>query len=105
MQYKTMVLGLLQQHPEIYHHLRSQHLLLPALEVYAMALRTNHEAWKDRLMQANPGSNQSQIASEALEVVLKELETCLHAKLPSGESELHSIEAAMALISGRTELA
>ena len=74
MQYKTIVLQILEQHPEIANPLRSQRLLLPTLDLLAKALKSRHEAWMDRLNQAKPGSSESQIASEALEFALKELE-------------------------------
>ena len=69
MQYKTIVLELLQQHPEIHQHLQSRRTLLATMELYARELKTSHKAWKARLSQALPGSNPSQIASEALEII------------------------------------
>jgi hypothetical protein len=73
MHYKTMVLELLQQHPEIHDRLRSRRELRPALDRYAGELKTRHDAWKEVLSRANPGSSESQVASEALEIALKEL--------------------------------
>jgi hypothetical protein len=102
MQYKTMVLELLEQNTEIYNQLRSERMLLPTLDLLANQLKTSHEAWKDRLIQAKPGSDPSQIASEALELALKELEDCLMPHFPSGEDEPLSLEAAMAFVRGRT---
>jgi hypothetical protein len=98
MQYKTIVLELLQQNSEIHHQLLSKRTLLPTLELYARELKTSHEAWKDRLFRAMPSSNQSQIASEALEIALWELENFLHSEFPPEDGEPLSVEGAMAFI-------
>ena len=102
MKYKTIVLGLLQDRPHIYDQLLSNRTLLPALERYATELRDSHHAWQDRLLQARPGSDVSQIASEALEIALQELEECLPSASIPNETELFSLEAAMAFISHHT---
>jgi hypothetical protein len=102
MQYKTMVLELLEQHTELYNQLRSERMLLPALDLLASQLKTSHEAWKNRLSQQKPGSAPSQIASEALELVLKELEDYLTSRSSPDDIEPLSLEGAMAFIRGRT---
>ena len=97
MQYKTIILELLEQRPEIYDHLRKQRKLLTTMDQYARELKTRHEAWKETLGQAQPGSDQSQIAFEALEMALKELEDRLPpASHPS--DEMLSLDGAMAFI-------
>jgi hypothetical protein len=73
MLYKTMVLEIIQLHPDIYERLRSQRKLLPELERYGAELKERHDAWKAMLSQAQPGSSESQVASEALEMALKEM--------------------------------
>jgi len=75
----TIILELLKQRPEIHNQLRSNRMLLSTVERYARELKANHETWKESLSQAKPGSDESQIASEALEFALKELED----RLPS----------------------
>ncbi len=102
MLYKTIVLELLQQCPEIHERLRCRRMLQPALERHAQELKTSHEVWKDRLSQAKPGSNPSQIASEALEMALRELEGRLTSGLPPHDSEPLSLDAAMAFVRART---
>jgi hypothetical protein len=104
MQYKTIILELLQQRPEIHEQLRKERKLLPALELYAKELKTSHEAWKDQLSQAMPGSDRSQIASEALEMALKDLEDRLPTASPE-ESETLSLDTAMAFIRRHTSRA
>ena len=96
MQYKTIVLELLQQRPEIHEQLRLSRSLLPTLETWAKELRTSHESWKETLSQAKPGSDPDQIASEALEMALKELEDRLPSELRRDDHESLSLDAAMA---------
>jgi hypothetical protein len=101
MQYKTMALELLQERPEIYNQLRKERRLLTALERYAGQLKSSHEAWTGRLSRARPGSDPSQIASEALEIALQELEACLTSPSPAGEGKPTPRDAATAFTRGR----
>ena len=102
MHYKTIVLELLQQRPEIHEQLRMSRKLLTTVEHYARELKTSHEAWKETLGQERPGSDQSQIASEALEMALRELEDRLPPESrPSGNETLY-LDAAMAFIRSHT---
>src|SRR5439155_26241617 len=98
MQYKTIVLELLQQRPRIHDQLRKVRKLLPTVEMYARELKTSHETWKEALREERPGSDQSQIAFEALEMALKELEERLPSESPPNDSEPLSLDAAMAFI-------
>jgi hypothetical protein len=105
MQYKTIILELLQQRPEMHDQLRKDRKLLPTLELYARELKTSHEAWKEVLSQAKPGSDPSQIASEALEIALKELEDRLPSAPPREDQEALSLDGAMAFIRRHTSRA
>ena len=40
------------------------------MDAYAIDLKASHEAWKEQLSQARPGSDPSQIASEAMELAI-----------------------------------
>ena len=60
------------------------------MEFYARELKTSHEAWKETLVQAKPGSDPSQIASEAMEMAVKELEDRLPTASPDGRSAKRS---------------
>jgi hypothetical protein len=102
MQYKTIVLQFLEQQPEIYEQLRKQRLVLPTMERYANELRVLHLAWKETLTQAAPGIDQSQIASEALERALKDLEDRLLSGTPHDSLEALSLDQAMAFIRRHT---
>ena len=83
MQYKSIIHDLLQQRPQMHDQLRKSRKLLPTLELYARELKTSHEAWKEMLLQLRPGSDKTQIANEALEIALKEMQD----RLPSASSQ------------------
>jgi uncharacterized protein YfaS (alpha-2-macroglobulin family) len=102
MQYKTIIHELLQQRPEMHEQLRKDRKLLPAMELYARELKRNHEAWKELLSQLRPDSEPSQIASEALEIALKELEDRLPSESPQNEGEPLFLDAAMLFLCRRT---
>jgi hypothetical protein len=95
MQYKTIIHEMLQQRPQMHDQLRKSRKLLPTLERYARELKTNHQAWKEMLGQMRPDSNQSQIASEALEMALKEMEDRLPSALSQDGNEPQVLDAAM----------
>ena len=103
MRYKTIIFELLQQRPEMYERLRKQRSLLPTLERYSQELKTSHEAWKERLLEMMPSSDESQIATEAMEMALLELENHLPPESP--QSDGLSLDAAMVFILGHTSRA
>ena len=102
MQYKTIILELLEQRPQMHEQLRKERKLLTTLEFYAKELKESHEAWKETLGQQRPGSDQSQIASEAMELALKELEDRLPSAPETGEEEAISLDEAMAYLRNHT---
>jgi len=102
MQYKTMTLELLREKPELHEELHGTHRLLPMLETLAMELKASHENWKQTLAEAKPGSESSQLASEALEMALKELEDRLASLSPPEEQKPLSLEEAMAFVQSHT---
>ena len=98
MQYKTIVFELLQQQPELHERLRITRTMLPTLERCATELKASHEAWKETLSQAKPGSDPIQIASEALEMAIQELESRLQYASQTGEPEALSLDQVMAYV-------
>ena len=102
MQYKTIIHEMLQQRPQLHSQLRKDRKLLPAMEIYARQLKTSHESWKEVLWGLRPGSDPSQIASEALEIALKEMEDRLSSASPESEHEALSLDQAMAFIRRHT---
>jgi hypothetical protein len=105
MHYKTIVLDMLLDRPELHNQLCSKRMLLATVNRYASELKANHEAWKDQLMQAKPGSDPSQIASEARELAVEELERHLPPATPPTDSEALSLDGAMAFIRTHTPVA
>jgi hypothetical protein len=95
MLYKTIILEFLQRRPQMHEQLRKNRKLLPALESYARELKSSHESWKEELSQARPGSDPNQIASEAMEIALKELQDRLPSVSPKDGSEALFLDAAM----------
>ena len=95
MQYKTIVYEMLQHRPQMHDELRKSRKLLSTLDLYARELKTSHEAWKGMLLQMRPGSDKSQIASEALEMALKEMEDRLPTALSQDGNEAQILDAAM----------
>ena len=55
MQYKTIVLELIKQHPKIHHLLLSKRTLLPTLERHARELRTNHQRLEEPALSSTAG--------------------------------------------------
>jgi hypothetical protein len=100
MHYKTILMGLLERYPEIQNELRAKRLLLKTLNTYARELRNSHRAWKVCLSRIWPDKSESEIASEALELALREMERSFLAKTQPGESGPLSLEDAMAFIRG-----
>lgn len=96
MQYKTIILELLQQRPEMHEQLRQERKLLTTLEIYAKELKESHEAMTEQLRQVRPESDPRQISSEAFEMALKEMEDRLPpASVTDGHEEL-TFDQAMA---------
>ena len=82
----------------MYDRLIRTRCLLSTLEDYATQLRSRHLTWKDLLAAANPDRSPDQIASEALEIALKELEDSLPPDSLLDAAEPLSLDAAMAFI-------
>lgn len=102
MLYKTIVLEMLRERTELHEQLRLTCRLLPTLETCSRQLKASHEAWKETLAQANPGSDPSQISSEALELGLKELEDRLPSVSPPATDDSMSLDQAMAYLRNPT---
>lgn len=102
MQYKTIILELVQQRPELHEQLRSARKLLPTVEAWATELKDRHDVWKDQLLQARPGSDPQQIASEALEIALHEMENRFSSCEPPNDHEPLSLDNAMRFVRNHT---
>jgi len=105
MQYKTIILELLQRRPAIHDQLRKDRKLLPTLEMYSRELKTSHEAWQEMLLGLRPGSDRNQIASEAFELALKEMEDRLPSASSQDGNQPQFLDAAMLFLRRRTSRA
>jgi hypothetical protein len=92
----------LRERTQLHEQLRKTRKLLPTLKTYARELKTSHEAWKELLTPLRPGSNESQIAAEARELAIKELEDRLPSVSPRDESESLILDAAMLFLRRHT---
>lgn len=95
MLYKTMVLEMLRDRRPLHEKLRQEKILLGTMEFYARELKARHEAWKQQLSEMRPGSDPSQIASEALEIALKELEDSLPSDSSTEDADRPSLDDCM----------
>ena len=102
MQYKTIAHELLQQQTELHEKLRRTRRLLPTIEAHARELKGSHEEWTETLSQAWPGSDPSQIANEAMEMAVKELEDRLRSESQDNDHEPLSLDGAMSFVRNPT---
>ena len=102
MHYKTIALELLKQRPKMHERLRKERKLMERMEFLAAELKMRHNVWKEKLARRKPGSDPSQIASEALELALKGLEDYLPPESPQDETESSSLDEAMAFLPRHT---
>lgn len=101
MQYKTIVLQLLQDRPHLHLRLRESRQLLDALDHCSTTLRNRHAELTTTLTEKSPGRNPEQLASEAFEIALEEF----RAQLPNEpDPEPLSLDAAMAFVLGRSQV-
>jgi hypothetical protein len=97
MHYKTIVLQLLEDRPRLHNQLQRERRMLKTVEQLALELKASHEEWRERLRQLRPRSDPAQIASEAMELAIEELQN----RLPSeseADNDMFSLEAAMAFL-------
>ena len=104
MQYKTIILELIQQRPEMHEQLRKERKLLTTLEIYAMELKESHQAIREQLQQESPGSNPSLISSQAFEIALKEMEDRMPPASGTDKDQELSLDAAMARVHSPTRI-
>ena len=98
--YKTIVLELLQDRPALHEPLRANGTLLQSMEQLAIALRACHLGWMAKLAETRPGSDPSQLSSEALELAVSELQDDLPDESQTSETAMQplSLDAAMAFL-------
>jgi hypothetical protein len=98
MQYKTIVMEMLQQRTELHEQLRRERKLLTTMEMYAKELKASHEAIRAEFQKAHPDRDPAQTSSEAFEMALKEVEDRLPPESEVAEPAELSLSGAMAFI-------
>lgn len=102
MLYKTIILGLLEQNPILHERLRRDRAMLFAIDHYSSELKRIHETEMDRLSIARPDSDESQIASEAMEIAVLEMEERLLTASSTQDDSPLTLDEAMAYIRRHT---
>ena len=100
MQYKSIVLSLIQARPHLHDELRQASQLLAAVDHCSTTLKTRHQELTRTMSEKSPGRNPDQLSREAFEIALEEFES----RLPTArdQDEL-SLDAAMAYVLGRSQ--
>jgi hypothetical protein len=97
MHYKTIVLQLLEDRPRLHNQLQRERRMLKTVEQIALELKARHEEWRERLRQLRPRSDPAQIASEAMELAIEELQNRLPPE-SEADNDTFSLDAAMAFL-------
>lgn len=88
MYYKTIALRLIQDRPAFHESIRQEGRLLMVMETYADWLRDYHSLWITFLTKHQPESDETQIASQALERCIQDLEQVLPPASPPSDDPL-----------------
>lgn len=102
MQYKTIVLELIEQNQPLYQHLRRCRTLLATVERSAAELRASHREWIARLTEAGRGGTAEQRSAEALELALTDLTERLRPESAAPDTDGPSPAGAMAFLRTRS---
>ena len=94
MHYKTISLGLIEERPKFHQELSETRTMLATLNRYALELKASHEAWIETIARLRPDSGSQQIASEALEMAIRDLQERL-TSASGQEEEPVSLDALM----------
>lgn len=104
MPYKTIILELLQESPDLYQRLKASRTLLRTIDLYAIELKSRHQDLVAELTRSQPGMAPEQIASAAMEIAVQEVTEGLAAR-PTGEEEPLSLDSAMVYVRRHTATA
>jgi hypothetical protein len=102
MNYKTIVLKLLLERPRACRRLKRDRLLFEAVNRYEARLKADHKAITQDLLQMRPNADPTQIASEALEIALKDLVETLPSASGQADDDHHSSDRMMAFLRRHT---
>jgi hypothetical protein len=101
MQYKTIVMELLEQHPQIHESLKRERRLLAMIESLARELKATHEQILRDLSEQQPpplGDGSSGISSQAMEMAIAELQELLAILSGDENDDTLNLDQFMALL-------
>ena len=98
MQYKTIVMELLEQNPELHNHLKQNRKLLETIDAMALELKWNHEQMIAELAEQQPDVAYSVTCSQATEIAIAELQQRLAPTSDHETDEAMSLEQIMASV-------
>ena len=98
MQYKTIVMELLEQNPELHNQLKQNRKLLQTIDAMALELKLRHEQTIAELAEQQPGVAYSVICSQATEIVISELQERLAPTSDHETNEAMSLDQIMASV-------
>lgn len=83
MQYKTIILELIQQNEPLHDRLRSQRNLLATVDRLAAQLKADHETYLNEMTMQEPAASRPAVSQQAFEMAIKEAEEQLMAMTPA----------------------
>lgn len=95
MQYKTIVLELIEQRPHLHEKLKRERKLLSTMETIARELKASHEEISRDLASEQPQTEASLISSQAMEMACKELEARMPPAASTVDDQELSLDAAI----------
>jgi len=98
MQYKTIVLGLIEQNQALHEKLASSKRLHSEMTRLATQLRSDHLNLVEQLQQQHPQTAELLLKNQALEIVIRQLELDLQSE-STDSNETFSLDAAMTFVS------
>lgn len=98
MQYKTIMLELIQSNRPLHQQLCQERKLLTTVEEAALELKSRHQEILEEMALQNPESPAMQVYSQAFELALKEMEERLQPVSQTTEDSSLSLGEAMATI-------
>lgn len=101
MQYKTILLELLQQQPRLHEQLRTSRQLLALVEAGAVELKTIHKHWKEQLA-GNPNIVPGLLSAAAMEYAQHEMKARLQRVSNQIEHETLTLDSILALVRSPT---
>lgn len=98
MQYKTIILEMLEDRADLYERLRKEGTLLATMERLSGDLKAAHGRFEDDLRQRSPFSSDAQVSSAAMELAVSEMETILDSMEPPNDTSAFDLDDAMAFL-------